>query len=99
MIETSSPVSQLRDEFGEKQALFGTQPAIIQRFIEAQARQIADALIEQALDTGSAASHRGYKPTKEVIDYVMNVIELLLHQEILSAQTSSIKSVVPQRNK
>src|SRR5664279_2817267 len=46
MTETISPVSQLRDEFGEKQALFNTQPAIIQRFIEAQAHQIADALIE-----------------------------------------------------
>src|SRR5664279_3555558 len=46
MTETISPVSQLRDEFGEKQALFNTQPAIIQRFIEAQARQIADALTE-----------------------------------------------------
>ena len=46
MTENISPISQLRDEFGEKQALFNTQPAIIQRFIEAQARQIADALIE-----------------------------------------------------
>ena len=46
MTENISPISQLRDEFGEKQALFNTQPAIIQRFFEAQARQIADALIE-----------------------------------------------------
>ena len=46
MTDTISPVSRLRDEFGEKQALFNTQPAIIQRFIEAQARQIADSLIE-----------------------------------------------------
>ena len=46
MTDNISPGSQLRDEFAEKQALFNTQPAIIQRFIEAQARQIADALIE-----------------------------------------------------
>jgi len=41
-----SPVSHLREEFNEKQALFNAQPVIIQRFLEAQAGQIADALIE-----------------------------------------------------
>ncbi len=46
MSETISPVSRLREEFREKQALFNAQPPIVQRFIEAQARQIADALIE-----------------------------------------------------
>ncbi|MCX6069056.1 MAG: hypothetical protein NT121_25475 [Chloroflexi bacterium] len=46
MSETISPVSRLREEFSEKQALFNAQPPIVQRFIEAQARQIADALIE-----------------------------------------------------
>jgi hypothetical protein len=46
MTDTLSPVSRLREEFSEKQALFNAQPGIIQRFIEAQARQIAEALIE-----------------------------------------------------
>lgn len=46
MTEPLSPASRLREEFGEKLTLFNTQPAIIQRFIEAQARQISDALIE-----------------------------------------------------
>ncbi len=46
MTDSLSPSSRLREEFSEKQALFNAQPAIIQRFIEAQARQIADALIE-----------------------------------------------------
>jgi hypothetical protein len=46
MSEVLSPANRLREEFGEKQTLFNTQPAIVQRFIEAQARQIADALIE-----------------------------------------------------
>jgi hypothetical protein len=46
MTDISSPVSRLREEFGEKQALFNAQPVIVQRFIEAQARQIADALTE-----------------------------------------------------
>ncbi len=46
MTETSSPTSHLRIEFQEKQAVFNAQTAIVQRFIEAQARNIADALIE-----------------------------------------------------
>lgn len=46
MADTHSPASHLRDEFQEKQALFNAQPAIVQRFLEAQARSLADALIE-----------------------------------------------------
>lgn len=40
------PTSHLREEFSEKQALFDSQASIIQRFIEAQAGQIAKALTE-----------------------------------------------------
>jgi len=46
MTEPLSTASRLREEFSEKQSLFDAQPSIVQRFIEAQARQIADALIE-----------------------------------------------------
>jgi hypothetical protein len=46
MNKTLSPASRLREEFSEKQALFNAQPVIVQRFLEAQARQVADALNE-----------------------------------------------------
>lgn len=46
MTEALSPASHLREEFNEKQSLFNAQPAIVQRFLEAQGRKIADALIE-----------------------------------------------------
>lgn len=46
MHETNSPTSHLREEFSSKQALFTAQTAIVQRFLEAQARQIAGALTE-----------------------------------------------------
>jgi len=46
MSDTLSAISLFREEFDSKQTLFDAQPAIIQRFIEAQARQIADALTE-----------------------------------------------------
>jgi hypothetical protein len=46
MTDTPSPASRLREEFSEKQTLFNAQPAIVQRFVEAQSRQIAEALTE-----------------------------------------------------
>lgn len=38
--------SHLREEYDRMQALFGAQSGIVQRFLEAQSRQIAEALIE-----------------------------------------------------
>ena len=43
-----TPVDRLREEFKQQQTLFNAQPAIIQRFLETQARQIAEAYIERA---------------------------------------------------
>lgn len=45
MTKNYSPASHLREEFNTKQALFNVQPGIVQRFIEAQASSIADALV------------------------------------------------------
>jgi hypothetical protein len=38
--------SQLRQKYEEQIALFQAQPAMVQRFLEAQARQLADALVQ-----------------------------------------------------
>ena len=43
-----TPVDQLRQAYEQQSALFDAQPAIVQRFLEAQARQIADAYVERA---------------------------------------------------
>jgi hypothetical protein len=54
MAETShnkdgaTPRDQLRKEYERQSALFDTQPAIVQRFLEAQARQIAQAYVERS---------------------------------------------------
>lgn len=42
------PASQLRRNFECQNELFDSQPAIVQRFLEAQARQIAEAYVERA---------------------------------------------------
>jgi hypothetical protein len=41
----TSPGSQLRQAYTSAQALFSAQPALVQRFLEAQARQLADTLL------------------------------------------------------
>ena len=43
-----TPMDQLRQECDRQEALFDLQPAIIQRFLEAQAGQIAEAYIQRA---------------------------------------------------
>lgn len=43
-----NPVSHLRQEYDAQQALFAVQPALVQRFLEAQARLLADAIMQHA---------------------------------------------------
>ena len=44
----STPIERLREEYKQQQALFEAQSQIVQRFLEAQARPIADAYVERA---------------------------------------------------
>jgi len=43
-----SLTTHLRDELERQHKLFGAQPTIVQRFLEAQARQLADGLLQRA---------------------------------------------------
>ncbi len=43
-----TPIDRLREEYEQQQALFNAQPQIVQRFLEAQARQVAEAYVERA---------------------------------------------------
>jgi hypothetical protein len=42
-----TPINRLREEYEQQQALFNAQPLIVQRFLEAQARQIAEAYVDR----------------------------------------------------
>lgn len=42
-----TPADQLREEYEQQTALFDAQPGIVQRFLEAQARQVAEAYVER----------------------------------------------------
>jgi hypothetical protein len=43
----SGPAEPLRPEYEAQQALFAAQPPLVQRFLEAQARQVAEALVQR----------------------------------------------------
>ncbi len=43
-----TPIDRLQEEYKQQQTLFNLQPLIVQRFLEAQARQIADAYVERS---------------------------------------------------
>lgn len=43
-----SPTNHLREELERQQKLFSAQPNIVQRFLEAQARQLSDGLLQRA---------------------------------------------------
>ncbi len=46
MVGSASLTSHLVDEYNRQQALFAAQPAIVQRFLEAQAGNLANAILE-----------------------------------------------------
>jgi hypothetical protein len=43
-----TPIDRLREEYEQQQSIFNAQPLIVQRFLETQARQIAEAYVERA---------------------------------------------------
>lgn len=54
--------------------------------------------IEPALEAGSAAAHRGFDPSSEAVTFVLDVVELLLHQDLLGSQVSQIIAGIPPRS-
>lgn len=57
----------------------------------------AKELLEVALEYGNATIHRGYAPTKEDINGVLDIIENILHSEVLSGQSQKLKDSAPKR--
>lgn len=56
-------------------------------------------LLEVALEYGHATIHRGYQPTKDEINGVLDIIENILHSEALKDKTKDLKRTIPKNNK
>jgi hypothetical protein len=55
-------------------------------------------LLETALEAGHAASHRGYQPTIDTLNHVMDIVEHLLQsQYVLPAEAAKVAESTPTR--
>jgi hypothetical protein len=54
-------------------------------------------IIEAAIDVGHASAHRGHKPTYEDVSVVIDIVERLIHTEILAKQAQKLKQSTPPR--
>ena len=98
MSDFSRPVSQLRQDYECQQDLFAAQPPIVQRFLESQARQIAEGFLSEQSQIHFALPDRvvitvrqaGQKavvtlPDDQREQKVGNALEGLLHHDIQQA--------------
>lgn len=53
--------------------------------------------LDSALDAGNAASHRGYNPDEQIINDTMDIVENLLHSEILERKAKIINETTPKK--
>jgi len=57
-------------------------------------------ILEAALDAGSAAAHRGYRPKPEQLDQVMDIVEHLLEAVyVLDSAAAALRKSTPARKK
>jgi hypothetical protein len=54
-------------------------------------------LIEAAFDAGSAAMHRGHQPTVDELNTVIDVVERVVHAEVLEEKVKDLASATPKR--
>lgn len=54
-------------------------------------------IIEAAIEAGHASAHRGHKPTPKDVNVVIDIVERLIHTEILARQAQDLKISTPPR--
>ncbi|HEY9752627.1 MAG TPA: DUF4145 domain-containing protein [Coleofasciculaceae cyanobacterium] len=56
-------------------------------------------IISSAIDAGSAASHRNFKPEIENLHHVMEIVGHVLHSYVTEIASNELKSAVPPRRR
>jgi len=54
-------------------------------------------IIESALEAGSAAAHRAYLPTPEILGAVLDIVENIIQLDVLEKSVETIRKAVPPR--
>lgn len=77
-----------QDDFGK-----GLKRLVEKGFISERNREIIGA----AVDAGHASAHRGHRPNSEDINVVIDIVENLIHNELLAEQVQVLKTTTPPR--
>ena len=56
-------------------------------------------IIDAAVDAGHASAHRGHRPDTDSVNVVIDIVERLIHAEILAEQAEGLKAVTPPRTR
>ncbi len=54
-------------------------------------------LIEAAFDAGSATMHRGHQPTADSLNTVIDIVERIVHAEVLAEKAKELAAATPPR--
>lgn len=54
-------------------------------------------IIKAAVDVGHASAHRGHRPSSDDVNVVIDIVENLIHNELLAGAAQALKSTTPQR--
>lgn len=73
----------------------GLQHLVETQLISQRNREI----IEAAVDVGHASAHRGHRPSIDNVNIVIDIVENLIHNELLSGDAESLRSSTPKRSK
>lgn len=77
-----------QDNFGK-----GLKRLVEEGLISERNREI----IEAAVNAGHASAHRGYRPSSDDVNVVIDIVENLIHNELLAEQAQALKITTPQR--
>lgn len=56
-------------------------------------------ILEAALEAGHASAHRGFAPDGEQLSTVMDIVENLLHSDLLNAEAEALRQATPKRQR
>ena len=71
----------------------GLDELVNKRFIAQREQK----MIAAAVDAGHAAMHRGHQPTADDVNVVIDIVERMIHAEILEAKAKKLAASTPRR--
>lgn len=86
--------AMIRRNAGDQQNFHQGLNALAEKYLISEQDR---AIIEAAIDAGHASAHRGHRPTAENVNVVIDIVERLIHTEILAKQAKDLEKSTPPR--